>query len=267
MPDILVNGVRLHYTEQGSGPETIVFSHSFLLDSRHFDPQIAALKGRYRCIAYDHRGPGQREVGRSGYEMETLYQDATGLIEALGCSPCHFVGLSTGGFIGLRIAIRRPELLKSLVLMDTSADAEPPEAMKQYRLMLFALRWLGYRPVVGRAMPVFFGSGFLQDPSRSQEVRQWQRRMMANDRRAVVDFAKGIFSRGSVYEQIDAIRIPTLVVVGEKDVPTPVEKAMRMVEKIPGAQLKVIANSGHLTTIEAPEAVNAALAAFLDSQG
>lgn len=66
MPDILVNGVRLHYTEQGSGPETVVFSHCFVLDSRHFAPQIAALKGRYRCIAYDHRGHGRSEVARGG---------------------------------------------------------------------------------------------------------------------------------------------------------------------------------------------------------
>ncbi|MFO7713633.1 alpha/beta fold hydrolase [Desulfosarcina sp.] len=267
MPDILVNGVRLSYTEQGSGPETIIFSHSYLLDSRHFDPQIAALRGRYRCIAYDHRGHGRSEVARSGYEMENLYRDAVSFIEALGCAPCHFVGLSTGGFIGLRIAIRRPEMLKSLILMDTSADAEPPEARKQYRLMLVALRWLGYRPVVGRAMPIFLGPKFLQDPSRSHEVRQWRRRMMANDRQAMIDFANGIFSRESVFEQIDAIQTPTLVVVGEKDVPTPPEKARRMVEKISGAQLKVIPNAGHLSTVEEPAAVNAALVAFLDSQG
>jgi 3-oxoadipate enol-lactonase len=267
MPDILVNGVRLHYTEQGSGSETIVFSHSFLVDSHHFDPQIAALKGHYRCIAYDHRGHGRSEVARGGYEMENLYQDAVSLIEALGCAPCHFVGLSTGGFIGLRLAIRRPEMLKSLTLMDTSAEAEPPEAMKQHRLMLFALRWLGYRPVVGRAMPIFFGPRFLKDPSRSHEVREWRRRMTANDRQAMIDFASGIISRESVYEQIDAIRTPTLVVVGEKDVPTPPEKARHMASRIPGARLEVIADSGHLTTIEEPAAVNAALKAFLDSLG
>lgn len=267
MPDILVNGARLHYTEQGSGPETVVFSHSFLLDSRHFDPQIAALKGRYRCIAYDHRGHGRSEVARSGYDMENLYRDAIGLIEALGCAPCHFVGLSTGGFVGLRIAIRRPELLKSLILMDTLANAEPPEAMRQYRLMLFALRWLGYRPVVGRAMPILFGPKFLRDPSRSHEVRQWRRRMMSNDRQAMIDFAQGIFSRKSVYGQIDAIRIPTLIVVGEKDMPTPPKKARQMASRIPGARLEVIADSGHLTTIEEPAAVNAALKAFLDSLG
>jgi len=69
--------------------------------------------------------------------MENLYSDAVGFIEALDCAPCHFVGLSTGGFIGLRIGIRRPDLVKSLVLMDTSADDEPEETLRQYRQMCY----------------------------------------------------------------------------------------------------------------------------------
>ena len=266
MPDILANGIRLYYTESGSGPETIVFSHSYIVDSSHFDPQVASLKDRYRCIAYDHRGHGRSEVARSGYEMENLYMDAVRFIETLGCAPCHFVGLSTGGFIGLRIAIRRPELLKSLILMDTSADAEPAEAMKQYRLLLFVVRWLGYQPVIGRAMSIFFGPKFLQDPSRSNEVRTWRQRMMANDRQAMADFGHGIFSRESVYDQIDTIRMPTLVIVGEKDVPTPQDKAKRIVAKILGAKLKVIPHAGHLSTVEEPVVVNEVIGEFLDSQ-
>jgi pimeloyl-ACP methyl ester carboxylesterase len=133
--------------------------------------------------------------------------------------------------------------------------------------MLFALRWLGYRPVVGRAMPIFFGPRFLKDPSRSHEVRQWRQRIMANDRRALIASAHGIFFRQSVYEKINAIRTPTLIVVGEKDMSTPPEKAKHMADRIPGARLEVIADSGHLTTIEEPAAVNAALKAFLDSLG
>lgn len=199
--------------------------------------------------------------------MENLYRDAIGLIESLNCAPCHFVGLSLGGFIGLRIAIRQPELLKSLTLIDTSVDPEPHKSTKRYRLLMLALRWLGYRPVVGRAMPVFFGPKFLRDPSRSHEARQWRRRMMANNRQAMIDLAHGIFSRKSVYGQIDAIRIPTLIVVGEKDMPTTPEKARHMASRIPGARLEVIADSGHFTTIEEPAAVNAALKAFLDSLG
>ena len=71
MPDIEVNGVRLHYIEQGSGPEVVVFSHSYLVDWSHFKPQIDALSDRYRCIAFDHRGHGGSERPSNGYDMES----------------------------------------------------------------------------------------------------------------------------------------------------------------------------------------------------
>ena len=87
MPKILSNGIQLHYEEMGSGPETIVFSHSYLADHFHFNPQMQALKDRYRCIAFDHRGHGQSEITDNGYEMENLYKDAVGFIEALDCAP------------------------------------------------------------------------------------------------------------------------------------------------------------------------------------
>lgn len=263
MPDVLSNGVRLYYSETGSGPETVVFSHSYLVDNRHFAPQVAALEDRYRCIAFDHRGHGRSEVARDGYDMETLYRDAVGLIEALDCAPCHFVGLSTGGFIGLRLGLRRPDLVRSLVLMDTSADAEPAAALTQYRLMLAVVRRVGYWPLMRRVLPMFFAPKFLGDPARAGEVRQWRRRMMANDRRAIAAFGHGIFGRESVHHRIGAIRVPTLVVVGEQDIPTPPAKARRIAERIPGAVLKVIPDAGHLCTIEEPAAVNAAIGEFL----
>jgi 3-oxoadipate enol-lactonase len=64
-----------------------------------FDAQVALLKERYRCVAFDFRGQGRSEVTRSGYDMETLYEDAVALMEQLGCAPCHFLGLSMGALL------------------------------------------------------------------------------------------------------------------------------------------------------------------------
>src|SRR5260370_14114934 len=122
MPIISVNGAALYYEEHGTGPEIIVFAHGLLWSCRMYDAQVALLKERYRCVAFDFRGQGQSEVTRSGYDMETLYEDAVALINQLGCAPCHFLGLSMGGFIGLRLAARHPELMPSLILLETSAD-------------------------------------------------------------------------------------------------------------------------------------------------
>lgn len=117
-----INGAEIHCEEDGKGRETIVFAHGLLFSGRMFESQVMALKGRYRCVTFDFRGQGRSEVTASGYDMDTLAEDAAGLIEALGCAPCHFVGLSMGGFVGMRLAARRPALLKSLVLLETTAQ-------------------------------------------------------------------------------------------------------------------------------------------------
>ena len=120
MPKIKVNGVELYYEDTGGiGKEVIVFSHGLLLNCRMFDAQVAALSGRFRCITYDHRGQGQSEATTSGYDMETVYEDAAQLLRALDAVPCHFVGVSMGGFVGIRIAARQPKLLQSLTLIET----------------------------------------------------------------------------------------------------------------------------------------------------
>src|SRR5262249_59370825 len=88
---------------------------------------------RFRCVAFDFRGQGQSEVTESGYDLETLTADAIELIEKLRLAPAHFVGLSMGGMIGMRLAARRPELVRSLALLETSADPEPEENVPKYR--------------------------------------------------------------------------------------------------------------------------------------
>ena len=263
MPTVNSNGVQLYYTDTIDGQETIVFSHSYLVDHSHFNPQIEAFKKHYRCIAFDHRGHGRSETPASGYDMENLYEDAVGFIEKVKCAPCHFVGLSTGGFIGLRIGIRRPDLVKSLILMDTSADAEAAESLGRYKLMLFIVRWIGFWPVIRRALPLFFAPKFLNDPNRQNEVAEWRQRFLSNKRAAVYQFGQGIFARDSVYDRIDKIQIPTLVIVGENDAATPVVRAKRIAEKIPGARLEIIPDAGHLCTVEEPSAVNSAIERFL----
>jgi len=263
MPQVRVNGVNLFYEETGAGPETMVFSHSYLLDYTHFRPQMEHFRDRCRCLAYDHRGHGQSEATPDGYDMENLYADAVAFIEAMNCAPCHWVGLSTGGFIGLRLGLRRPDLVKSLILMDTSADEEPKENMFQYNLLLWVFRLLGPTPVIGRLMPIFFGKKFLNDPSQQSAIEEQKAALKANNRLAVFKFGKGIFSRRSVFPQLGEIKTPTLMMVGQEDMPTPLVKAERIVQGIPGAKLAVIPEAGHISTLENPGAVNTAMEEFL----
>src|SRR5215467_6268154 len=126
MPTIHANGVELFYKESGRGPETIVFSHGFLMDHTMFEPQRAAFEKDYRVIAYDHRAQGQSQDAGQGYDMDTQAYDAAALITALNAAPCHFAGLSMGGFVGMRLAAHHPGLVRTLTLMNTTANAEKP---------------------------------------------------------------------------------------------------------------------------------------------
>jgi 3-oxoadipate enol-lactonase len=194
MATIQANGVNLYYEEHGTGKETIVFSHGFLMNHAMYQAQIEALAPYYRCIAYDHRGHGRSEVTQSGYEIDNLTADAAAFIEALGVAPCHFVGMSTGGFIGLRLGIRQPELLRSLTLIDTSADAETPNQMRQYDMLATIVRYFGWRFVLGKALNTLFSSNYLNDPKRQDEVERWKQVITGHDRKGVAAFAQVFFT-------------------------------------------------------------------------
>jgi len=262
MATLQVPGARLHYEQRGDGAEIIVFAHGLLFSGRMFDAQVDALCESYRCVTFDFRGQGNGEVTRHGYDMDTLAEDAAALIEALGGAPCHLVGLSMGGFVGLRLAIRRPELLRTLVLISTSADPESAGIIRGYRRLAFVTRWLGPRLVARRVERIIFGEPFLNDPSREVERKSWMRRILGNDRIGMARAASGVVDREGVHDLLERITVPTLILVGERDVATPPAKARRMHARIPGSKLVVISGAGHTLTVEAPGAVNAALAEF-----
>ena len=264
MPQLQINGAKIYYEETGSGPETIVFSHGLLMSGDMFAEQVKALSDRYRCIIYDHRGQARSEVTRSGYDMDSLSEDAAALIRALDCAPCHFAGLSMGGFVGMRLAIRLPELIKSLILMETTADPEPEENKGPYRKLAFIGRWISFRPVISKIMQIMFGRSFLEDPAKEEVRGKWRRHLLSLNRRGTARAAHGVIDREGVYGQIDRIAVPTLIIVGEEDVATVPAKAERMHEAIPGSKLVRLPRGGHSASIEEPEAVTEAITAFLD---
>ena len=87
---IRCNGVELAVDDTGGAKPTVLLSHGLLYSRRMWDAQIAAMRGRFRCVAYDHRGQGESEPLRSGLDMDTLSEDAVALIGALGIAPVHF---------------------------------------------------------------------------------------------------------------------------------------------------------------------------------
>ncbi|NIP18202.1 MAG: alpha/beta fold hydrolase [Xanthomonadales bacterium] len=270
MPHVNVNGACIHYVDSGAGNKTIVFSHGFLMDHSMFDGQVADLQSRYRCVRFDHRGQGGSEVTPAGYDIDNLAEDAAALIRALDCAPCHFAGLSMGGFVGLRLAIRYPELIDSLTLLNTSADPEPRASVRQYALMAKVAGWLGFRPLVGRISRIMFGESFRKDPASSPPLERWRRFVLSADRTGILRSVSGVLNRPGVTDQLSGIKVPTLVIAGEEDTATPPALARRIHEGIPGSRLVIIPGAGHSSTIEQPERVTEAiddLLAGLNSPG
>lgn len=265
MNTINVNNVNLHYQSVGNGKETIVFSHGYLMDHSMFNGQMEAFKDRFRCIAFDHRGHGKSEVTKDGYEIDNLTDDAIALIETLNLGAVHFVGLSTGGFVGMRIALRRPDLLKSLVLLDTSAESEDKKALKQYNLLLWMVKNVGWFAVIGQVMPILFHKSFLKDSSRKAEVQQWKNIITRHNKDGIHAFGKGIFSRDNVLDKLSTIEVPTAVMVGEYDVATPPILAKKIVAAIPNAKFYEITDAGHSSTVEQPAKVVEAMEEFYSS--
>jgi pimeloyl-ACP methyl ester carboxylesterase len=264
MPMIRANGTALYYEDTGGSGAPVVFSHGLLWNSALFAPQIAVLKDRYRCVAYDHRGQGRSadDIGRA-ISMETVTEDAVALIEKLGLGPVHFCGLSLGGIVGMRLAVGRPDLIRSLVLLDTTADEEPYKL--KYKAMTAVARLFGVRFVARAVMPALYGKTALNDPGRADERAEWMQQLVMN-RSSIWRAANGVLERKSIYGELGKIVAPALVMAGDEDVSTPKALADRIVGAIPRAKLMVIPGAGHGSTLEQPAIVTAAIGAFLDAQ-
>ncbi len=258
-----INGSQIYYEEIGEGSETIVFAHGLLWNGHMFDEQIAVLKDSFRCIKFDFKGHGESETTESGYEIDNLTSDTKELIKTLVGGPCHFVGVSMGGFVGMRLAIRHPELIKSLTLIGTTADPEPADNVPRYKRLNFVARWFGLGLIANRVMTILFGQKFLIDQERIEQKNKWRNILIANNRVGINKAVNAVIYREGVYDQLDQINVPTLIMVGDQDTATVPENSKRIHKCIEGSQLEIVLGAGHTATVEEPGKVNAALSAFL----
>ena len=267
MPVINVNNVDIYYEDSAPDDKqkpVMVFAHGLLWNTRMYDKQVEYFKSGCRCITFDFRGQGQSEISKSGYDMETLTEDTLALLDALKIDKCHFLGLSMGGFVAQRIALKRPELLLSLTLLETSADPEDPKNVPQYRKLMKAIRWLGMKRVSQKVMPIMFGSSFLANKARRSECKEWLALMQDNHKTGVIKATLGVIERSGTYEQLGDINTPTLIVVGDEDAATPYVKSERMHFAVAGSKLAVIKGAGHTATVEEPEQINRVMSQFLE---
>ncbi|MET7995404.1 alpha/beta fold hydrolase [Amycolatopsis sp. NPDC005232] len=264
MPTFERDGATIAYTDTGTpDAPAIVFGHGLLFSGWMFHPQIAALRERYRCVTIDWRGQGASPASRGGYDMDSLTADAVALIRRLGVGPVHWVGLSMGGFVGLRLAARHPELVCSLVLLDTSAAGEEPAKTRRNKLLARMQQLVGIKAVLGRVKPLLFGPAFLADPAARPTVDEWVRQVSGVGRGGLRQAVLGVSERAPVAAELPAITAPTLVVVGADDVATPPAESEYLAAHIPGAELHLVPGCGHTSSLEQPAVITGLLEKFL----
>lgn len=265
MPKHRINGVDLEVLDEGTG-QALCFSHGLLWDHHMFGPQIAAFRDKYRVIAWDHRGQGRSEVPPDrSIPIEQVTADAISLIEALGVAPVHFVGLSMGGFVGMRIAARRPELVRSLSLLETAPDAEPRAHLPRYQMLAIAARLFGLNSLlVSRVLKIMCAPSFLVDPANSSRKAELHA-ILSRNQRSIVKAVYGVLEREPVLNELSKIKCPVLVLRGTEDMAISRERARLSVDAIPAARWVEIEGAGHTSSLERPEAVTRALREFLDT--
>lgn len=228
-----------------------------------FRKQIDFLKTSYTVIAYDHRGQGKSQVTEGEDDMDLLTLDALALIDKLVGKPVHFVGLSMGGFVGMRLAARYPDRIKSLILMETSAQPEPKENHRKYKLLNAIVRWFGVvQPVAKSVMKIMFAKSWLESPGNQDPYDFWIQELKYN-KRSITKSVEAVIYRKGVEEEIKKIVCPTLIIVGEEDVATTPEKARFIQKSIPNSKMHLLSAAGHSSSIEKPDEINRFLSDWL----
>jgi pimeloyl-ACP methyl ester carboxylesterase len=253
-----VNGARLHIREQGSGAVAL-FIHGFPLDSTMWIDQLDALSDLRRCIAPDLRGFGRSSpVTGDPLTMEELADDMASILDLVSEEQADVIGLSMGGYVAMAFAERHPQRLRSLALIDTRSGADSAQGKASRDAMAAHLVQEG-RTAIADAMQ----AGLL-GPDAPIKVQARLRSMVEGcPYETIVAALGGMRDRPDRTAGLASIAVPTAVIVGEQDGVTPPAESELMAAELSNCSLTVVPDSGHLTSIEQPVAVNVALRQLL----
>lgn len=263
VPDPLVQvtlptGATVGVTDSGGDGPVVVFSHGLLMNHAMFAPQVAALRDAYRVVTWDERGHGEAEHEGTWSYWDSA-DDVLALLDHLGVEQAVLAGMSQGGFLSLRAALRAPERVRALVLLDTQAGPEDPEILPLYEQMASA--WGAHGPsesALDYTAAAILGPGADDQPWKDLwSAMPWHRSPQV---------MHPLMTREDVTDRLGEITCPALVVHGDADAAIPVEKAQALVDGLPGARpLVLVPGAGHAANLTHPEPVNAAVREFLDS--
>jgi pimeloyl-ACP methyl ester carboxylesterase len=262
MPSVTVDSRRIEYLDSGGTGTPVLLVHAFPLRARMWEPQIEALGDRWRFVAPDLKGFGDSDApdDASSYSMDAFADDLKAVTDELGIDRVVLAGLSLGGYVALAFLRKYRSSVSALVLADTRAEGDAPEAIEKRTNQQGIVREQGPGALTDGLLGALLG-----EPTREKkpDVVENVRGLMQNPPAGYVGALEAMKARPDSTPDLTSIDVPTLIVVGENDTLTPPDLSRKMHEHIGGSRLVVIPEAGHLSNLEAPEAFNGALAEFL----
>ena len=257
---IRANNIQINYEIHGKeGAPWLVLSHSLACSVRMWDPQIAALKDRYRVLAYDTRGHGATEATKGAYTLELLADDLFFLLKELKIEKPHYCGLSMGGMIGQTFALKYPGVFRTLTLADTTCRY-PADAAPVWAERIKTVESKGMAPLAEPTLERWFTEPFRKgNPAVVDGIRKL---ILATPVAGYAGCCHAI-PKIDLAARLKEIKCPILVVVGADDPGTPVSMAKEIHDNAPGSKLVVLPAAAHLANLEQPAAFTRALEDFL----
>lgn len=255
-------GTALSVADVGQGVP-ILFVHGFPLDHSMWREQLGELSSGFRCIAPDLRGFGRSSVTAGTVSMEQFADDLAALLDALEITePIVLCGLSMGGYVAWQFVRRHAARLKALILCDTRAVPDSPEAAANRLKMAEDVVRLGPELVANAMLPKLFAPNMTIQPK--DWVREIRQVILATNPQGIAAASRGMAERGDARPLLPTISVPTLVLVGESDVISPPDEMREIATAIPRCDFEIIPKAGHMAPLEQPAAVNAAISRFLN---
>lgn len=258
MPHADVNGQRIWFEDTGGDGPVVILAHGFLMDADMFAPQVAALAPDYRVITWDERGFGRTDFDGQPFTYWDSADDCLALLDHLGIDRAVVGGMSQGGFISLRAALRALERVRALILLDTQAGTEDPNTAAGYDQMRDT--WLSVGPVDELANVV--ADIIIADPAFNPVwVAKWQ----ARPKEIFEQPYNTLMTRDDVTDRLGEITCPALVVHGTEDTAISMDRAEALAAGLAGSGPVVKVGGAHAANLTNPEPVNAAIVEFLGS--
>ena len=256
---IRVGNSDLWLEERGEGP-ALVLVHSLSFDGQMWAAQADALGERMRVVRLDMRGHGRSVTDDDGpIGLDDLADDVALVLDKLGIDTAAYAGLSLGGMIGMRLALRHPQRVHALGLFNTSAEPEPDTIRQAYHQGNENMRGAPSDPAMAAMMlSLMFSDAFRREQPAVVDIYR-DKLLSKRDPEALYQVAKSVIWRTSILDELSAITVPTLVVTSDEDRAIPAARGEAIHRAITGSRHLHIEGAGHMTSVEKPNRVTQAL--------